>query len=199
MADLMIAADTANLAPLCQLLSRLFVAQPDEALLQSCRQGDDARLLTACQAEPALALATRHLFDAVAAADVAMLGRAWTLLFSGAGGPATVAPYASVFQDGRLYGAATARMHDLLSGLDMSVAADCLEAPDHIAIQLTLLAVLIGQKDFAAADRFRQTELAWVEGFCRLCVIGDPTGFYAGAAELAAAVTQLKNQGQNAP
>jgi TorA-specific chaperone len=173
---------------ICHFLSRLFVAEPDDALLQSCRSGAYAGLLAGWAEQPAMQAGARRLIAALGETDIATLGRAWTLLFSGAGGPATVAPYASAHDGGRLYGAATARMQDVLVRLDLSISPDCHEPADHIAIQLSVLALLLERGDGVAVHAFRRTELAWVPDFCRGCASGDPTGFYQGAVLLLAAV-----------
>jgi TorA specific chaperone len=173
---------------ICHFLSRLFVAEPDDGLLQSCRHGPYARLLAACAEHPTTQAGARRVIAALVEADIPTLSRAWTLLFSGAGGPATVAPYASAHESGRLYGAATSRMQDILTGLDLSIAEDCHEPADHIAIQLSVLALLLERGDGAATDAFRRTGLAWLPTFCRGCANGDPTGFYHGAALLLIAV-----------
>lgn len=172
--------------PLCQFLARLFVAPPDEKLLESCRHGPGAQLLADCASDPALAPAASHLATAVRGSDIVALSRAWTLLFSGAGGPASVPPYASAYAEGRLYGAPAARMQAELQRLDMAVAGS--EPPDHVAIQLTVLAELLWREPPEVAETFRRTELAWLPGFCGSCITRDPTGFYAGAALLLAAL-----------
>lgn len=172
--------------PLCQFLSRLFIAQPDAALLQSCLDGPGARLLAGWAADPALAPAAGALVAALHAHDLPALNRAWTLLFTGAGGPGGVPPYASAHTESRLYGAAAARMQAELTRLEMSVAADCHEPPDHVAIELAVLAELLWREAPAEAEAFRRTELAWLPAFCRGCEAADPTGFYAASARLLA-------------
>lgn len=174
--------------PLCQFLARLFIAPPDAALLQSCSDGPGAGLLADCAADPAFAPGAARLAAALRTADAASLNHAWTLLFSGVGGPSTVPPYASAYTEGHLYGAAATRMQAILARLDMAVAADCRELPDHIAIQLTVLAELLWREPPDAAEAFRRAELTWVSGFCRDCAAADPTGVYAAAATLLTAV-----------
>jgi TorA specific chaperone len=178
----------ATLLPLCQFLAQVFITQPDTALLQSCRDGAGARLLAECGTDPVLAPAATGFIAALRSNDLTALGRAWTLLFSGAGGPASVPPYASAYTEGRLYGAAAARMHGVLDRLDMSITADCREPPDHVAIQLVILAELLSRDAAEDAQAFRQSELAWLPDFCAGCTMRDPTGLYAAAALLLAAV-----------
>ncbi|MDR3535690.1 MAG: molecular chaperone TorD family protein [Acetobacteraceae bacterium] len=178
----------ATALPLCQFLARLFIAPPDAKLLQSCRDGVGARLLADCAADPRFAPGTTCLMGALRANCIEALSNAWTLLFSGAGGPANVPPYASAYAEGRLYGAAAARMQAELSRLDLAVAGDCREPPDHVAIQLTILAELLWREPPETAEAFRRTELAWLPAFCGSCATRDSTGFYAGAALLLAAL-----------
>lgn len=199
MADGAVVPDVTVAEGVCHLLSRVFIDPPDAAMLQSCREGAYADLLRACARDPAFAPGARRLAEVVETAELPALSRSWMLLFSGAGGPATVPPYASAAEEGRLYGAATARMQALLAALDLSVAQDCPEPADHIAIQLTVLAALMARGDVAAAERFRRSELGWAAGFCEACAAADRTGFYAGAALLLAAVTQSSVQGDETP
>src|SRR3954471_9988785 len=154
MADRMPASLVASI-PLCHFLARLFIAAPDAALLQDCRRGTHAALLAECAADPELAAGAIRLSLALDTEDATAVSRAWMLLFSGAGGPATVAPYASAYEEGRLYGAATSRMRAVLARLDLAVAADCHEPADHIAIQLSVFALLLSSDELPAAEEFR--------------------------------------------
>ncbi len=174
--------------PLCQFLARVFIAEPDAPLLQSCREGPGARLLADCAGDPVREPGAARMVAALGGTDLAALSHTWVSLFSGASGPESVSPYASTYSEGRLYGAATARMQAELVRLDMAVAADCQEPPDHVAIELTVLGELLWREPVDAAEAFCRTELAWLPELCGSCTAHDLTGFYAGAAMLAAAV-----------
>ena len=101
--------ETQNHRAIWRWLSGIFAAPLDAEALAACRAnvGFAAEL---CQ-DAALADGRRIMQDALdalpdGAEATRTLERSYTLLFSGAGGPATVAPYESVFarNGGRLFG-----------------------------------------------------------------------------------------------
>ncbi|CAH2603279.1 Molecular chaperone TorD family protein [Rhodovastum atsumiense] len=175
-------------------LSGVFAAPLDATSLQACRTGMDE--IEALCADPTLAPGLRRMRDALAAlpvapACVALLAHDHTLLFSGAGGPATVPPYESAFTEpgGRLFGAAETRMRSLLADLGLRLAPGVVEPSDHIAIEFLAMAEL----SEAAGPSPRRTELLaalcnWLPAFRDACLVRDSRGFYAGAAMLAAAL-----------
>ena len=118
------------------------------------------------------------------------LERSYTLLFSGAGGPATVAPYESVFASngGRLFGESEARMRTLLRHLDLHVAAGPGEPADHVAIECAVMAELPAGAP-PRADLVRRMD-GWLGDFRDACGTFDESRFYAGAATIAAALAR---------
>jgi TorA-specific chaperone len=119
-----------------------------------------------------------------------MLESSYALLFSGAGGPATVAPYESAFapRGGRLFGESEARMRTLLRHLDVHVAAGPGEPADHVAIECAVMAELPAGAP-PRADLVRRLD-AWLVDFRDACGAFDERGFYAGAATIAAALAR---------
>ncbi len=173
---------------LCEFLARVFASPPDEALIRSCQDGPARALLATLACDDTLRPPVRQMSQAVfAPRGEQTLARSYGLLFSGAGGPATVSPYASAHLEGRLFGNAAARMDGVLRELDLSIAADSNEPSDHLSIQLTVLAELHRRAGPAAARRFRDEQLLpWAQSFCAQCHAHDASGFYAAAAALLA-------------
>jgi TorA-specific chaperone len=179
-------------------LAGVFAAPLDADALAESRA--DTEQFEAMAQYAALAPGLRRMRDALAnlpagTEGVSTLAHAYTLLFSGAGGPDTVPPYESAFTtpNGRLFGAAEARMRALLGDLDLRVADGLGEPADHIAIELAAMAELAG----AAARPPQRAALArslqdWLGGFRDACAAHDPHGFYAGAATVAVALAGLE-------
>ncbi len=170
-------------------LADVFAAPPTREIVAAYRGAAAAILLGELAADPALAPGIARMTAALAAdlddeALTARLGIAFGRLFSGLGGPETVSPYESVHRcGGRLFQAPAADMAALLAAHDLSVAEATREPPDHLAVELDLMARLI-----AAHHPDRSVLLArlaaWVPTFCDLCIARDATGFWAGAAEV---------------
>ncbi len=180
-------------------LAGVFAAPLDGHALAESRA--DTEQFEAVAQYAALAPGLRRMRDALAdlpsgAEGVATLAHAYTRLFSGAGGPDTVSPYESAFTtpNGRLFGAAEARMRALLGDLNLRVADGVGEPADHIAIELAAMAELAGP----AAKSPQRAALArslrdWLGAFRDACAAHDPHGFYAGAATVAAALADLED------
>jgi len=174
-------------AGLFDWLAGLFAAAPSSAAVALLRRGEGSALLDELADDRRFASGVAMLRAALAEGDDAAvtrrLGIAFGRLFLGIGGPATVAPYESaVTCGGRLFQAPTGEMERLLAAHDLSVA-DRVEPADHLAIEVALLARLIGE---VHPDRRGLVErLAhWVPIFGDLVFDRDDTGFYAGAARL---------------
>jgi TorA-specific chaperone len=109
------------------------------------------------------------------------------LLFSGAAGPGTVAPYESVHTSdaGLLFQRPAADMQALLAQLDLDPVRLPGEPPDHIAVELAVLAEALRRDDAATAARLLHHHLLrWAPDFAELCQAHDPHGLYAAAAAL---------------
>jgi len=180
-------------ASIAEWLAGIFVAPPTMDTIVSYREAIGATLFEALAEEPACgagAQRMRSTLDAEgsAAAVARQLAAAFTLLFDGVGGAKTVSLYESAYVSvsGRLFQAATGDMEKLLRQSDLSTDDAFREPPDHLAIELALLARLI-RRD---ADRQAQAALLddhlliWVPTFADRCRQCDPTGFYAGTAQV---------------
>jgi TorA-specific chaperone len=177
-------------------LSGVFAAPLNLACLEAARL--DLRPLAIFADNPALTPGVRRMQMALEALPtseegVVTLAHAYTLLFSGAGGRDSVPPYESAFAapDGRLFGEAEGRMRALLADLDLHVAEGVSEPADHIAIELAAMAELV--KPSASEVRRRELMQAldgWLGDFRDACATRDRSGFYAGAAMVAAALVQ---------
>ena len=175
-----LAADAALAAAALRWMAGLFQAPPGPEGLAALRQ-----LLPTLAGDAALGPPLARMADRLTALDdpVRQLGIAFNRLFVGAGGPETVAPYESAQAEpqGRLFGTAAAEMTALLARLDLRVADGLGEPPDHLAVELQLLARLV-----AAGDPQEKLLLhrlrGWVPRFRDACAAHDPTGFYAAAA-----------------
>lgn len=167
-------------------LAQVFTAPPSRDLVAAYRRGEAAPVLGRLAEDPELAPGIAEMSRALdASADddtvTARLGIAFGRLFLGIGGPDTVSPYESVHRCGRLFQAPASEMAALLAAHDLSVAEATREPPDHLAVELDLMARLI------AADHPDRRVLlarltAWVPAFCELCAARDVSGFWAGAA-----------------
>jgi TorA specific chaperone len=123
-----------------------------------------------------------------AAAVARQLAAAFTQLFDGVGGTKTVPLYESAYVgvSGRLFQAATGDMEKLLRQSDVSTDDAFREPSDHLAIELALLAWLI-RRDADCRGQAALLDdhlLVWVPAFADRCRQCDPTGFYAGAAQV---------------
>ena len=115
------------------------------------------------------------------------LSIAFTQLFDGIAGHRSVSPYESahVSPSGRLFQAPVSSMGHLLQQENMSTDSMFKEPPDHVSIELALLAQLIrkGNRQHTQAALLDNHLLVWVPMFADRCAEADDTGFYAGAAQ----------------
>lgn len=124
------------------------------------------------------------------------LAGAFAWLFLGVGGRRSAPPYESYYTSkrGLLFQEASARTAVVLAELDLHVDTAFPEPPDHIAVQLSVMAALV-QRGSQAADaaqrqrcRAAQTTflenrlLPWVGAFRDDCKAADRSRFYATAA-----------------
>jgi TorA-specific chaperone len=180
-------------ASVAEWLAGIFVAPPTTDTIISYREGMGATLFDALAEEPACAAGARRMLSALnvegsAAAVARQLAAAFTQLFDGSGGSRTVSPYESahISISGRLFQAPSSDMEKLLRQSDVSTGHAFCEPPDHLSIELALLGRLLRDD----ADRQAQTALlddhllVWAPAFAERCRDYDPTGFYAGAAQV---------------
>jgi TorA-specific chaperone len=116
----------------------------------------------------------------------AVLAHDFALLFEGVGGPRGVPPYESVHQapPTRLAGPATDSMLALLRRHGVTPVRRTSELPEHLSVELALLAHLTrsGTDGRELAARMA----AWLPTFAARCASVDRHGFFAGCAALAA-------------
>lgn len=180
-------------ASIFEWLAGLFMAPVPEAAVASYRDGLGASLLDAIGEEAGcdagvLRMRSALIADASAAATARSLAVSFTVLFDGVGGPRTVSPYESAYVGAtrRLFGAPTADMDRLLRHHDVATGDAVHEPPDHLSIELALLARLMREN----ADNDAQSALlddhllVWVPTFAERCCDADGTGFYAGAVRV---------------
>jgi TorA-specific chaperone len=182
-------------------LAGLFAAPLAAAAVESYRHGEGGAYLRALRRLPALQPGIERMAHALqllppGAAAAAQLARAYTLLFSGVGGPATVPPYQSAFTEasGRLFGSAEGEMRGLLAKLDLHIAACGNEPADHLATELAVMAELIAAAPWPEQRDFLDRLLAWIPAFSEACVALDRSGFYAGAALVLAGFLRLQSE-----
>jgi len=178
-------------ASVAEWLAGLFMAPVSGATVASYRAGLGGGFLDAIGGEPGCEAGVLRMRSALLTEDApdlvaARLGAAFTLLFDGVGGPATVSLYESahVGGSGRLFGVPAGEMAALLRQFDVSTDAAFREPADHISVELALLARLLRTDagDEAAAALLDEHLLGWVPQFSDQCCDADRSGFYAGAA-----------------
>ncbi|AKH20749.1 molecular chaperone TorD [Sedimenticola thiotaurini] len=119
-------------------------------------------------------------------------------LFLGVGGRYSAPPYQSAYSDksGMLFQQSTTEMDAVLRELDLSVVSELKEPPDHIAIQLSVMAQLADKSvsanledGVAGAELIEQQMnfidrhlLNWTPAFRDDCILNDKGDFYANLA-----------------
>jgi TorA-specific chaperone len=182
-------------ALIAEWLAGLFVAPISAAAVANYRDGLGATLMDILADELGCESGAQRMrsaltTDASPAVVARKLSAAFTLLFDGVGGHRTVSPYESahVSASGRLFQAPASDMDSLLRQANLSINDMFREPPDHLSIELALLARLIRQDtgQRAQAALLDDHLLAWVPMFADQCCDADSTGFYAGAAGMLA-------------
>jgi TorA specific chaperone len=184
------APETGWHASILEWLAGLFMAPLSANAVESYRAGLGAVFLDDLACEPRCASGVQRIRSALTPEDplpevARRLAIAFTLLFDGVDGPNTVSPYESahVGPSGRLFQAPAGDMNRLLRQWNMSVDDAFREPPDHLSVELALLAQLMrrGVGHRAQAALLDDHLLTWVPIFARRCCNADRTGFYAGA------------------
>jgi len=182
-------AAVADRALLWHWLAEVFLAPPSADRLTALREGAGSKWLAALGTEPAFAEALTEIRAALASPLEAVrlqtrLTIAFNGLFLGLGGKRTLAPNESAWtHGGRLFQAPVAEMAALMVACDLHLAEGCCEAPDHLSVELMLLAHLEAHAD-PRAEALQARLRLWLPGFCAAVRAEDRTGFWAGAAAL---------------
>ena len=183
-------------ASIAEWLAGIFVAPPTTDAIGSYRERIGSTLFATLAEEPGCVAGAQRMQSALAAQGSAAavarkLAAAFTELFDGVGGSKTVSLYESahVSRSGRLFQAPSGDMERLLRQSDLSTDDAFREPPDHLSIELALLARLIRDDEDPQAQTALLDDhlLVWVPDFADRCRECDRTGFYAGAAQVLAA------------
>ncbi len=183
-------------------LAGIFAREPSLDALETYRSGEGAALLSQLGREPTLAALAHDLVTRTAGEEslqpvVRELAGAFARLFLSVGGRRSAPPYESAYTNerGLLFQEAVDRVGESLSELGLTLPPGFPEPPDHIAVQLSVMAELANRCDgLAAGDElealvqkqrsFLETRLMpWVPRFADDCIAFDRSGFYAAAAE----------------
>ncbi|SOC09105.1 TorD/DmsD family molecular chaperone [Rhodobacter maris] len=172
-------------------LADLFLAPPTPAQLGALQGRAGVEWRTALAAEPDFANAISRIDAVLEVGDAAGLASALTIAFNrmflGLGGKRTLSPCESAWVGTRrLYQAPVSEIAALLRASDLTLAEDCCEPADHLAVELMLLAHLEASADPRAEDMAARLA-GWTPDFLTAVKAVDPTGFWAGAADLLSA------------
>lgn len=190
------AADAEWGATIADWLAGLFLAPPSAETIESYRRGLGADLLFSLAQEPACQPGVAAMRQALTTGETATilvrhLNTTFTHLFDGVGGPRTVPPYesANVGASGRMAQAPAGEMDRLLRRFELQPGPVHCGPSDHLSIELALLAFLIRRdaEDGVEAEFLDRHLLVWLPTLASRCVEADRTGFYSGAARIAAA------------
>lgn len=198
---------SATLAEIYSELAGFFGAPLDAEDVQDLRRHGAFGPLEALAGDPLYAADLRRALESVLAPDpeeaTSLLNRSYCQLFLGVGGTAGAPPFESAYRDtGRLFQEPVNAMAELLAAYGLQPAEGFVEPPDHIAIELSLLAQLTrlsaglpDAPDGPAAAALRGRLAEWVPAFARSCARFDRSGFYA---PLAAVLANLLDDGAQA-
>ncbi|MFD2174208.1 TorD/DmsD family molecular chaperone [Rhodobacter lacus] len=172
-------------------LADLFLAPPGPAQLQALRGSAGVEWRAALAAEPDFRNAIKQIDCVLDAGDAADLGSTLTIAFNrmflGLGGKRTLSPCESAWVGTRrLYQAPVSEIAALLRVCDLTLAEDCSEPADHLAVELMLLAHLEASGDPRAEDLVARLA-SWTPELLTAVKAVDSTGFWAGAADLLSA------------
>lgn len=193
----------ADLADICGELAGIFGAPLELGDIRALRRHGSFGPLQALGADPLYATDLRRALAAVRAPDtdeeaVSLLNSSYCQLFLGIGGATGAPPFESAYRGaGRLFQGPADSMAELLASRGLQPADGFAEPPDHIAIELSALALLMrpgSGTDIAGgpAAALRERLVEWVPAFARACARFDRSGFYA---PLAAVLTNLLEDG----
>lgn len=178
------------------LLASLFRAEPTHELLQVLRSPELSQLFTEAGFNIEEDLAEIGDDDTL----LEKLAVEFTALFLGPGGH--ISPHESVHADpagGSLWGDETVAVKRFIEGLDLAFTEEYTGLPDHISVELDLMANLVGheaqgweQNDLTRAanalayqqDFMQEHLLRWVPLFCRKVIEIADLAFYRGVARM---------------
>jgi TorA maturation chaperone TorD len=183
-------------AELYGLLARLWIAPPDDALLQQFA----VAVTEAPQPGGFLEGPWQALVAALRATTPAAAGAEYDALFGGVGKP-EVYLFASHYLSGFLNEKPLARLRETLAGLGLGRDEAMPETEDHIAYLCEVMRYLIAGDDVAVANLARQREFfsdqlqPWVNLLCDATSAHPKARFYAVLAEFTRAFMNVEAQG----
>lgn len=181
-------------------LAGLYSNELNEKRLQTYAGVEGQIALNALSAEPAFEPVVGAIRKITADRDrfrsvTLDLATSFAYLFLGVGGRYSAPPYQSAYGDkrGMLFQQSAEDMESVLRELDVSVVSELKEPPDHIAIQLSVMAELadrsvntLAVEEVAGSDLVEQQMhfidshlLNWTPTFRDDCILNDKSDFYA--------------------
>lgn len=187
-------------------LAALLAREPAAETIATYRGPDGQMLLAALRELPAIAPPVDELRRLIEAQgdDLALardLAGAFAHVFHGVGGRRSAPPCASFYRhaSGRVMQAEAGDMTAELDAIGLGIAAHMHEPPDHVAVQLAVMAHLVETAGTGTQKRFLTRHLApWIGAFSDRCASAPQAGLYAVIARAAAdfAVADLERLGK---
>ncbi|WP_137919237.1 molecular chaperone TorD family protein [Hydrogenophaga sp. 2FB] len=182
-------------AELYGLLARLWLAPPDEPLLQQFR----VAVTVAPQAGGLLEAPWQALVEQMRATTVATASAEFIALFQGVGKP-EVFPYGSFFLAGFVNEKPLALLRTDLAQLGLTRDAALLETEDHVAYLFEVMRYLIAGEDAAVSNleqqrRFFRTHVQpWIEALCQAVQAQPAARLWSAVAAMTWAFVQVETQ-----
>ena len=182
-------------AELYGLLAQLWLAPPDDALLQQFR----VAVTEAPQAGALLEQPWGELVAVLRDSSVASAQAEFDALFQGVGKPEVIA-YGSFYLSGYLNEQPLAQLRADLAALGLARDGERLETEDHVAYVLEVMRYLIAGDDLTVCNleqqrRFFRSHLQpWVERLCDAVVAQPRARVWAALAGLTRAFIQIETQ-----
>jgi TorA maturation chaperone TorD len=183
-------------AELYGLLAQLWLAPPDEALLQQFR----VAVTEAPQPGGPLEAPWQALVAAMRATDAPAAQAEFDALFGGVGKP-EVFVFGSYYLAGVLNDRPLATLRTDLAALGLTRDPDRAETEDHVAYVLEVMRYLIAGDDAAVSNLeqqrrfFRAQVQPWVERLCDAVAAHPRADTWRAVAELTRAFVQVETQG----
>lgn len=175
-----------------QWLSGIFARELPVETLNAYRSEDGQALLEGLKEVPQLAPVVGEILVWVTDAPesdlsvVSMdIASDYARLFLGVAGRRSAPPYQSFYsnEQGRLMQQSASDMQNQMRKADVRLADDFSELPDHLAVQLAVMAQLVETASpKEQAEYLKSHLLDWVGEFAERCEATTPAGFYAVAA-----------------
>jgi len=176
------------------LLSRLFYAAPDAALLAAIAGADE---VVEGGEQSALASAWSGLASAAGAMDAEAAGLEYEALFVGTG-KAEITPYATFYLAETGREKILVRLRGELAGLGLARNQTSHEPEDHVAGLFDVMRHLIstGSEDAASQQKafFERYIAGCYEGFCNATSISEKSNFYKHVARFTEAFLHVESE-----